>query len=291
MHPSYPEHEALELDLDAAHRRVTLESSAEVILRSWAEFELELKKLRTGRTTSDRMPVSLFSKLLFRGHSDSSWKLQTTLERYTSKITTWSNYFELVRSLTPALKKNWELPSDISEWCVLRRGSSINPFAPPPAFPFLIYLRHHGFPSPLLDWSASAWVAAYFAFAAPGNQPRAIYAYLEDTGYGKRIQLSQPAIHVFGPWQSRLGRHKRQKAEYTACVKFIDRVRTIANHEDVFSRGNPRQDKLWKFVLPASERVNVLKHLDSYQLNGHTLFNTDDRLLETLALREIDFRP
>jgi hypothetical protein len=33
-----------------------------------------------------------------------------------------------------------------------------------PCYPYLAYLRHHGFPSPLLDWTESASVAAYFAY-------------------------------------------------------------------------------------------------------------------------------
>jgi len=33
-----------------------------------------------------------------------------------------------------------------------------------PAYEFMAYLRHNGFPSPLLDWTRSPYVAAYFAF-------------------------------------------------------------------------------------------------------------------------------
>lgn len=34
-----------------------------------------------------------------------------------------------------------------------------------PALTFMTHLRHCGFPSPILDWSRSPYVAAYFAFA------------------------------------------------------------------------------------------------------------------------------
>lgn len=40
----------------------------------------------------------------------------------------------------------------------------------PPGYEFMIYLRHHGFPSPLLDWSRSPYVAAFFCFSLMSRQ-------------------------------------------------------------------------------------------------------------------------
>lgn len=83
-----------------------------------------------------------------------------------------------------------------------------------------------------------------------------------------------------------------QKASYTACVQLnITAGRMIANHEDVFARQDTEQDLLWKFILSGHLRLEVLRELDAYNLNAFSLFQTEDRLLETLALREIDFDP
>jgi hypothetical protein len=64
----------------------------------------------------------------------------------------------------------------------------------------------------------------------------------------------------------------------------------FAKHEDVFACGNPHQDVLWRFNIPWTERPKVLKLLDSYNLNAFSLFDSEESMMETLALRELDFR-
>ena len=72
------------------------------------------------------------------------------------------------------------------------------------------------------------------------------------------------------------------------CLVFDSEWR-FGNHEDVFARSNPRQDVLWRFDIPWTERLKVLKLLDSYNLNAFSLFDSEESLMETLALRELDF--
>jgi len=45
-------------------------------------------------------------------------------------------------------------------------------------------------------------------------------------------------------------------------------------HIDVFAMNDPQQDLIWKFTLPASERLSVLKRLNDYNLNAVSLFQT-----------------
>ena len=131
----------------------------------WAELESKILKLRW--THKDTI-----GGLLFRGQGNSSWPLQTTLERRSGPKFSIAEYYSLIYRIKDQIETftntQWEAP-DIDE--IIKRTSEFQTFSlslrydRPPAYKHLVYLRHHGFPSPLLDWSSSLYVAAYFAFA------------------------------------------------------------------------------------------------------------------------------
>src|SRR6266567_1847880 len=61
---------------------------------SWAEFELELDKLR-GNLDEHASP------LLFRGQPNSQWRLRTTLERHGGEGRRFSEYYRLMTRVKP----------------------------------------------------------------------------------------------------------------------------------------------------------------------------------------------
>jgi hypothetical protein len=153
----------------------------------------------------------------------------------------------------------------------------------------MAYLRHHGFPSPLLDWTRSPHVAAYFAFR---NGTEDVYKKVSIYVLGEApFRLggnNMPVIYRLGPYVGTHRRHFLQQSEYTMCLNFEDEWR-FEQYQGVFE-GYRRQGILWKFNIPATERLKVLKLLEEYNLNAFSLFDSEESLMETMALREMHLR-
>ena len=61
-----------------------------------------------------------------------------------------------------------------------------------------------------------------------------------------------------------------------------------SRHQDVFDRANPNQDLIWKIIVPAKERLKALSFLSSVNINAFSLFDSDESLMEILAVEHID---
>jgi hypothetical protein len=94
---------------------------------------------------------------------------------------------------------------------------SLHKFPPVHQYRYMAYLRHFGFPSPLLDWSRSPFVATFFAFrdASVSDKPkkRSIYAYCESPKGVKGGAVGEPTIHPIGPYVQTHQRHFRQRCD------------------------------------------------------------------------------
>jgi FRG domain len=154
----------------------------------------------------------------------------------------------------------------------------------------MAYLRHLGFPSPLLDWSSSPYVAAFFAFREKFDkvEKRRVYVYCETATNVRGGAVGEPSIHRMGPYVRTHHRHFRQRCHYTICTEYDPKWQEwrYSSHEYVFAHRRPNQDLLWTFDIPSSERPRVLQKLDEYNLNSFSLFGSDESLLESMWTRE-----
>ena len=263
----------------------------QVDLDSWEDFEARIEAMNGERLAARSKDSLSHSHYLYRGHADSSWDLKTTLDRADDTDWSFSKYFRLISIARPQIETftnhRWEVDdwSELREWATKYDNLHTSRF---PGYEYLVYLRHHGFPSPFLDWSRSPYVAAFFAFVTSHSDRVAIYVYQEHSGHGKTGSSNHSQIVRFGPYVRSHSRHFLQQSEYTIAAQFTDDMWRFAQHEDVFSRPEENQDKLWKLTLPSTERHKVLKVLDAHNLNSFSLFQTEESLLSTIAVREIE---
>jgi hypothetical protein len=271
-------------------------------LANWREFKDRTSELRSQyanmrRTNAVTMPS-------FRGQASASWGLETTLERASHSTMSLFQYGVLMATIAPeictAMNRRFDVP-DRLYWETWLKQVQDDSYFPPhslPGYDFMVYLRQQGFPSPLLDWTDSEFVAAYFAFAdAKADEPDArvaIYAYveygsLEHGGAYKVGNSIGPAITGMGPYVMSHPRHFTQQARYTYCKKLDGDVWKYVPHAQVFE-GDPRsilnaQDVLIKYTLPASEREEVLRELMRFNLTAYSLFATEEALMKTMAFK------
>ena len=272
----------------------------EITLNSWEEFEEQIKSLE-----NKRLQQKSTSKFLYRGQSDHTWSLLTTLERNLQKERlSLKKYHRLISVVKPQIESftevNWSIlsyPGGFDKWIEDNDSHIPHAFGSSIEFQdtysYMVYLRHYGFPSPFLDWSNSPYVAAYFAFrgAAQCKNNVSIYVFLESSSpIGLRSgSSSEPYIYKFGPYVRTDRRHFLQQSQYTICIVHNGEWE-YAPHEKAFARCDTNQDPLWKFNIPYSERLKVLSLLDGYNINALSLFGSEESLMETMALREIQLK-
>jgi len=258
-----------------------------VELNSFTHFEMKSAALREELIRKKGTAGFRLSPLLFRGYAKASWRLETTLERYTCRSYSMEDYYRVMEAVRPAVEscteRRWDLPHEYSFDESIPQS--------PQGYEFMVYLRHHGFPSPLLDWTRSPYVAAFFAFNSACDGDRvAIYTFVEYSDLGKAGSPEEATIVGCGPYVTTHPRHFHQQSEYTYCKKKVEGKYVYCSHEEAFARNDENQDVVNKFILPASERKAVMERLHLMNISAYSLFGSEESLLSTMAYHEIENR-
>lgn len=234
-----------------------------------------------------------YETYIWRGHRCSDWKLESTLDR-------------LVRNAkVPSTRVNKFRGNHFEQFKYAARGRrGSNPAQLEDEDSWWALGQHHGLATPLLDWTTSPFVAAFFAFIEvdePQTMQRAIYA------------LHQPGVEVRARKKAREENESRKQqleatekegktlgilqrvmleAKAEPEVRFIrplsDENQRLVNQgglfthapagkflEDWVQENHDKEDKgytLIKIYLPNKDRESCLRNLNRMNINHLSLF-------------------
>ncbi|MCK5479069.1 MAG: FRG domain-containing protein [Methylococcales bacterium] len=139
---------------------------------------------------------------------------------------------------------------------------------------FLAFLQHNGFPTPLLDWTFSPYIAAYFAFEGvdhflPKNEKVAIYSFNQaewQNSYKQTYDWKEKEPHVTCLNPTYRGNRKQMLQQGTFLFTNQGNIERHILH-------NEKQEGqfLQKYEISVKERGKVFKELNAMNITAMQL--------------------
>ncbi|KAA1163822.1 FRG domain-containing protein [Pseudoalteromonas fuliginea] len=228
------------------------------------------KLIRTGKVTGDVVCSSWNGFLdffhhenalrqnqsyVFRGHASEEWKLEPTLKRKITDESTDSSKIEkktLEAFQKHCLGRRGHNPTDLSEseWWALG--------------------QHFGLNTPLLDWSESPYVAAFFAFNSENEESDNVIIWLLSKGVNLKPCVeklkSENHLEFLTPYLDENARLINQRGLFVRSPNMMCISEWI---EEIKEDGTI---DLARVLIPRSEKEFALDSLDKMNINDFTLF-------------------
>lgn len=222
---------------------------------SWDEYKKEISDLTKNNLN-----------FIFRGHEDSKWLLETSFtrenkNRLVSQKYSYENYFNVVIEIA-----HQYLGLIVNQDLITNKFEVLN---------FISILQQHGFPTPLLDWTKSPYIAAYFAFKDIRDSSKSdhvkIFAFDHSSWLNTykqefEISSSKPHLSVFFPFSKYNQRLIQQQGIHT--ISTVDDIDLY-----VQSCEQAKNKKfLHTFQISVKERALAIKDLHLMGISEMSLF-------------------
>ena len=147
---------------------------------------------------------------------------------------------------------------------------------------YLAYLRHHGFPTPLVDFSSSCFVALFFAcddFNQVDKKDGKVFLYSPPkfTLGGNNI----PGLRRIGKYVEAGKRHFAQQSQYLIPIVYDSEWKFITFKKVIEDKSNTH--KLRELTINNEVKSKLMKELQEMNINRYTMYLNEDALIKSLA--------
>lgn len=223
-------------------------------------------------------------KILFRGQTNCEWEIKSSLERHGIEEIECEKYYRIIDRykplINPLIATRYErkstasgYPFDFKEY---DKGSWELP-----EMEYLAYLRHHGFPTPLIDLSRSCFIALFFACED----------FSQEKVDGKIFLYSPPQFRIGGdniPDLRKIGRyieagkrHFAQQSEYLIPTVYDSEWKFITFKKVIGSQEN--EHVLREITISKDIKTKLMKELKEMNINRYTMYLNEDALIKSFA--------
>ncbi|UQB76603.1 FRG domain-containing protein [Pseudomonas shirazica] len=205
-----------------------------------------------------------YTTYVYRGHGDSSWKLEPTLDRIIKAPISPRRAAHLERFKFETRGRRGANPARMdseNDWWALG--------------------QHHGLATPLLDWTESPFVALFFAASSASalkSKEYSVYALsqasvarlnkdIADNNKVKLINNQKPTVKIVRPLSDENKRLVSQRGLFTRGPNNIDLEEWVRTHSKVDNILD-----LIKITMPVAGVHECLRNLNRMNISHSTLF-------------------
>ena len=198
---------------------------------------------------------------IFRGQEKNIWRLRTAFHR-TNRASLWrfllNDLATLHRNLSGMTSHRFNLADPLDHAA------------------FLALVQHHGYPTPLLDWTRSPFIAAYFAFrnlnSTTAKDDRVRIHVLDGKSWNSsfvRAGVITPAfLHMTIIEPLAINNVRVVPQQSVSVVANVQDLEGYIQQQEKFSK----KSFLKAIDLPTQERSKVIRELDMMGINAGSLF-------------------